>query len=52
MKCKKNDRAGSKMHFKGIIWGGVREKIEISVRQNKNNLGSARFIWFLFLKKV
>ena len=39
------------MHFKGIIWGGVREKFEISVRKNKNNRGSARFIWFLLKKK-
>ena len=50
MKCK-NDRASSKMHFKGIIWGGVREKFEICVRKIKNNRGSARFIWFLLKTK-
>ena len=47
----KNDRGSSKMHFKGIIWGGVREKFEISVKKNKNNRGSARFIWFLLKNK-
>ena len=51
MKCKKNDRASSKMHFKGIIWGGLGEKFEICVRKNKNNRGSAEFIWFLLKKK-
>ena len=30
---------------------GVREKFEIFVRKNKNNRGSARFIWFLLKKK-
>ena len=39
------------MHFKGIIWGRVGEKFEICVRTNKNNRGSAQFIWFLFKKK-
>ena len=38
------------MHFKGIIWGRVGEKFEICVRKNKNNRGSAQFIWLLFKK--
>ena len=32
-----------------VGWG---EKLEICVRKNKNNRGSAQFIWFLFKKKV
>ena len=40
------------MDFKGIIADWVREKFEIPARKNKNNRGSARFIWFLLKKSV
>ena len=34
----KTDRASSKMHFKGIIWGGVGEEFEICFRKNKSSI--------------
>ena len=38
-----------KMHFKGIIWGGLREKFEISVKKKEQSRLSSSYL--ILIKK-